>query len=194
MDHVMHGSKRPRRARSGQRSRRAPSSRRPRRAVRSLLTALALTLGTLFAPGVGVVAGAGEAHAVTKLSHAQATAMFRDAGITWSSSGNCSDRNKPNCTSFTQLNLSSAQGAQTLKGASRCALNITGGTETGHASGTYSHWNGYKLDFSLSSCLSNYITGTFASIGGSKWKSASGNIYYRESNHWDVTFYNCGGC
>ncbi|WP_217198560.1 hypothetical protein [Streptomyces buecherae] len=169
-------------------------SRRPRRVIRSLLTALALALGALFAPGVGVVGGATEAHAVTKLSHAQATAMFRDAGITWSSSGGCSDRNQPNCTSFTQLNLSSAQGAQTLKQASRCALNITGGTETGHASGTYSHWNGYKLDFSLSTCLSNYITGTFASIGGSKWKSASGNIYYRESNHWDVTYYNCGGC
>lgn len=176
MDHAMHGSP------------------RPRRGVRSLLTALALTLGALFAPGVGVVSGAGEAQAVSKLTHEQATAMFRSAGITWSSSGGCSDRNKPNCTSFTQLNLSSAQGAQTLKSASRCALNVTGGTETGHASGTYSHWNGYKLDFGLSTCLTNYITKTFTSIGGSKWKSASGNIYYRESNHWDVTFHNCGGC
>ena len=37
-------------------------------------------------------------------------------------------------------------------------------------------------------------TRTFTSIGGNKWKAGSGNIYYRESNHWDVTFYNCGGC
>jgi hypothetical protein len=33
-------------------------------------------------------------------------------------------------------------GIITLKNASGCSINITGGTETGHASGTYSHWNG----------------------------------------------------
>lgn len=131
---------------------------------------------------------------LAKLTHAQATAKFRSAGITWTSSGGCSDRNKPNCTSFDQLNSATADGAATLKSASKCAVKLTGGTETGHASGTYSHWNGYKLDMSLSSCLDNYIKGTFTSIGGSKWKSGSGNIYYREGNHWDVTYYNCGGC
>jgi len=131
---------------------------------------------------------------VTKLSHADATARLRSSGITWSSSGNCSDRNNPTCTSFTQVNLATIQGAQTLRSASGCALNVTGGTETGHASGTYSHWNGYKLDFGLGSCISNYIRGNFASIGGNKWQSGSGNIYFLESNHWDVTYYNCGGC
>ena len=139
--------------------------------------------------------GAGQPTAqVTKLSHAEATKMLRAAGITWSSSGNCSDRNKPNCTSFEQVNLTTIQGIQTLKRASGCAINITGGTETGHASGTYSHWNGYKLDTSLSTCLNNYIQRSFTSIGGNKWRSASGNIYYKEGNHWDITYYNCGGC
>ncbi|RZQ66113.1 hypothetical protein EWH70_01345 [Amycolatopsis suaedae] len=131
---------------------------------------------------------------VTKLSHSQATSRLRSSGITWSSSGGCSNRNNPRCTSFEQVNLATIQGAQTLKSASRCALNVTGGTETGHASGTYSHWNGYKLDFSLSNCLNSYIRNTFTSIGGNKWRSGSGNIYYLESNHWDVTYYNCGGC
>jgi hypothetical protein len=131
---------------------------------------------------------------VTKLTHAQATSRFRAAGITWSSSGGCSDRYQPTCTSFEQVNLPTVQGAETLKRASGCALNVTGGTETGHASGTYSHWNGYKLDYSLSSCLSSYIRNNFTSIGGSKWQSGSGNIYFLESNHWDVTYYNCGGC
>ncbi|HZG04468.1 MAG TPA: hypothetical protein VE546_12980 [Streptomyces sp.] len=131
---------------------------------------------------------------VTKLTHSQATSRFRAAGITWSSSGGCSDRNNPTCTSFEQINLTTVQGAETLKSASGCALNITGGTETGHASGTYSHWNGYKLDFSLSTCLNNYITSRFTYIGSSKYQSGSGNIYFRESNHWDVTYYNCGGC
>ena len=94
----------------------------------------------------------------------------------------------------TQVNLATIQGIQTLKSASGCGINVTGGTETGHASGTYSHWNGYKLDTSLSTCLNNYIQGNFTSIGGSKWQSGSGNIYYKEGNHWDITYYNCGGC
>ncbi|MFF1512309.1 hypothetical protein, partial [Streptomyces sp. NPDC058326] len=115
------------------------------------------------------------------------------------SSGGCSDRYNSTCTSFEQLNLATAQGAQTLKSASGCALNITGGTETGHASGTYSHWNGYKLDFSKYTCLGNYIKNTFTYIGvrgdgAPQWKSGAGNIYADEGNHWDVTFYNCGGC
>lgn len=131
---------------------------------------------------------------VTKLTHAQATSRFRAAGITWSSSGGCSDRNRPTCTSFDQVNLATVQGAETLKRASGCALNVTGGTETGHASGTYSHWNGYKLDYSLYSCVGSYIRANFTYIGGNKWRSGSGNIYFLESNHWDVTYYNCGGC
>ncbi|GAA3825732.1 hypothetical protein [Streptomyces chiangmaiensis] len=171
---------------------------------RSALTALALTV----ASGLAVFGGAGDAlaaqdsaqaAAVTKISHATATAMFRAVGITWSSSGNCSDRNNPTCTSFAQLNLATAQGAQTLKRASGCALNITGGTETGHASGTYSHWNGYKLDYGKNTCITNYIKGNFAYIGlrgdgAPQYRSGSGNIYADEGNHWDVLYYNCGGC
>ncbi|MFH8570496.1 hypothetical protein [Streptomyces sp. NPDC017993] len=135
-----------------------------------------------------------DAGLLAKLTHAQATEKFRAAGITWSSSGGCSDRNNSTCTSFDQVNSATVDGVITLRGATGCAINLTGGTETGHASGTYSHWNGYKVDFSLSTCLTNYITGTFSSIGGSKWKSASGNVYYKEGDHWDVTYYNCGGC
>jgi hypothetical protein len=93
---------------------------------------------------------------------------------------------------FGQVNQATIAGAKTFKSASGCALTITGGTETGHASGTYSHWNGYKVDYRLSSCVTNYIKSRFSSIGGNKWKSNAGNIYYLESNHWDVTYYNCG--
>ncbi|MEW1700960.1 hypothetical protein ACIQCR_34970 [Streptomyces sp. NPDC093249] len=167
--------------------------------LRSVLTALGLVLGALFAPGVGVLAATGEAHAADKISHATATSMFSSSGITWSSSGNCSNRNVATCTSFDQLNLATAQGAQTLRSASGCALNITGGTETGHASGTYSHWNGYKLDFGKATCVTNYVKNTFSYIGvradgAPQWKSGAGNVYADEGNHWDVTFYNCGGC
>ncbi|MFF3195457.1 hypothetical protein [Streptomyces misionensis] len=162
--------------------------------VRSAVTALALVV----APGIAVVGTATDAFAVTKISQATATQMFRDVGITWSSSGNCSDRNNSTCTSFDQLNLATAQGAQTLKRAS-CALNITGGTETGHASGTYSHWNGYKLDYGKNTCVTNYIKSNFSysglrGDGYPMWTSASGNVYADEGNHWDALYYNCGGC
>ncbi|PGH50910.1 hypothetical protein [Streptomyces sp. Ru87] len=157
------------------------------------------TAGQSAGASAPAAAADGQRAAVTKLSHADATARLRSAGIAWTSSGGCSDRNTPTCTSFEQVNLATIQGAATLKSASGCALTVTGGTETGHASGTYSHWNGYKLDFSPTGCLSGYITGTFTYIGergdgAAQYEAASGNVYARESNHWDVTYYNCGGC
>ncbi|MFE3072590.1 peptidoglycan-binding protein [Streptomyces sp. NPDC059247] len=129
------------------------------------------------------------------LTHTQATAKFSAAGVTWASSGNCSNRNSTSCTSFDGLRQASADGAVTLRGASGCALTITGGTETGHAGGTYSHWNGYKLDFAITGCLSNYVTGTFAysgtrGDGAALYTAPSGNVYANEGNHWDVTFLN----
>lgn len=165
-----------------------------RTAAKAIL-GIGLAAAIVFAiPSVASASDTKQVEPFAKLSHSQATSKFSAAGITWSSSGGCSDRNKPNCTSFEQINSATVDGVITLRGATGCAIRLTGGTETGHASGTYSHWNGYKVDFALSSCLNNYIQGTFTSIGGSKWKSASGNIYYKEGNHWDVTYYNCGGC
>ncbi|WNI19810.1 hypothetical protein RLT57_23635 [Streptomyces sp. ITFR-21] len=162
------------------------------------ISAFALVLTVLFAPGVGLAATQ-DAYAVTKLTQAQAASTFSAAGITWSSSGGCTTRSNSTCTSFDQLNLTTAQGAVTLKNASGCALNITGGTEVGHASGTYSHYNGYKLDFGKNTCLTNYVHNAFTYIGlrgdgYPQWQAASGNIYADEGTHWDVLFYTCGGC
>jgi len=161
---------------------------------RVVVPVVAVLVGLL--PGVVAVE---QASAVTKMTHAQATAIFRAAGITWSSSGNCSDRNNPTCTSFTNINDSTVYGVRTLKTASGCAVNITGGTETGHASGTYSHWNGYKVDISKYTCVGNYIHNNFTRIanrgdGALQWRSGAGNIYADEGSHWDITYYNCGGC
>ncbi|HEV7628305.1 MAG TPA: hypothetical protein VGO89_17555, partial [Streptomyces sp.] len=116
-------------------------------------------------------AKAKDAAPLAKLSHSQAASQLSGAGISITSSGGCSDRNKPNCTSLDQVNSATIQGAITLKGASGCALTVTGGTETGHADGTYSHWNGYKLDFHMTSCVTSYVKNTFTSIGGNKWQS-----------------------
>ena len=150
----------------------------------ALLTTLALTVGL-----------AGTAAAV---SHASAAAQFSAAGIGWTSSGGCSDRNTPTCTSFEGIRQATIDGAITLRNASGCGLTITGGTETGHASGTYSHGNGSKLDFSRTTCLTSWIHGTYTYIGprsgdgAAQYQAASGNVYADEGSHWDVTYYSCG--
>ncbi|MFF0414720.1 peptidoglycan-binding protein [Kitasatospora sp. NPDC004745] len=151
------------------------------------------TWGALLSGGGSTGGGGGSG---TTLTQSQAASMLSSAGITWSSSGNCSDRGSSSCTSFDGLRRASADGAIALKRSiGSCPLNITGGTETGHASGTYSHGNGYKLDFGMSGCLTNYIHGTFTHSGtrgdgADLWTAASGNIYANEGSHWDVTFMN----
>jgi hypothetical protein len=157
--------------------------------ARSLVAAVLVALTAL-------VAGALPASAVTQSS---AASQFSAAGITWSSSGGCTTRSNSTCTSFDGIRQTTIDGAKTLKSASGCALNITGGTEVGHASGTYSHYNGYKLDFAKTTCLSNYVHNNFTYIGlrgdgYPQYRSGAGNVYADEGNHWDVTFYSCGGC
>ena len=161
----------------------------PRRVLTLLATAAAIFGLSLFV--------ASPAYAATFLTHAQATSQLRAAGITWSSSGNCSDRNNSTCTSFSQVRQTTITGIKTLKSASGCAVHITAGTEAGHASGTYSHWNGYKLDIRHYSCIDNYIKTRFTYVGyipgwGYQYRAASGNLYTDEGNHWDILYYTCG--
>ncbi|MFF4793095.1 MULTISPECIES: hypothetical protein [unclassified Streptomyces] len=133
--------------------------------------------------------------APAKYSHAAAAQQLKQAGVTWASSGGCSDRNNSKCTSFEQINQSTVAGVIDFKKASKCAVTLTAGTEKGHASGTYSHWNGYKADIKLTSCVNSYITRTFRYVGerqgdrAKQYKAPSGNIYAREGSHWDVTYY-----
>ncbi|KAH3745512.1 peptidoglycan-binding protein [Pelomyxa schiedti] len=124
----------------------------------------------------------------TKLTDSQARTKITGAGISISSSGGCTDRYKSTCTSLEQVNKCTQDDIITLKSSSGCAITITGGTETGHASGTFSHWNGYKLDISYTSCITNYITSSFTKVDSTHWESKAGNIYYNESNHWDICY------
>ena len=156
-----------------------------------LLSAAVLTIAA------GGMAAAPQALAVTKLSQSQAQSQLGGAGITHSSSGNCTDRYNAHCTSYEQINQATVSGAITLHRASGCAVNITGGTETGHASGTYSHWNGYKVDITKYTCIGSYIHNSFTYIGlrgdgYPQWRAASGNVYCDEGSHWDITYYSCG--
>jgi hypothetical protein len=61
----------------------------------------------------------------------------------------------------------------------------------GHASGTFSHANGYKVDVQHSSVLDGYIKSAFVKIanradGFPQWKAASGNIYCVSGFFWVV--------
>ena len=146
---------------------------------------------------VAVVGLAAPSQAVTKLTDAQAASQLSASGITRVSSGGCTNRNISTCTSYEQINQDTVTGIKTFKSISGCAITITGGTETGHASGTYSHWNGYKVDVSPTTCVSNYITSHYAysgvrGDGATLYTAPSGNVYARESNHWDITYYTCG--
>jgi hypothetical protein len=155
--------------------------------IRTLAAGSALALA-------GSVALASPSSAV---SQASAEAQFSAAGIGWTSSGGCTNPDIPTCTSFEGIRQATIDGGITLKNASGCGLTITGGTETGHAGGTYSHANGYKLDFSRTSCLTSWVHSTYTYIGvrsdgAPMYEAASGNIYADEGNHWDVTYYTCG--
>jgi hypothetical protein len=166
------------------------SHRSPARTAVVLLLAL---LAALALP----VAVAGPAAAVTKLTQAQAASQLSAAGLTWSSSGGCTTRSNSTCTSFDQINQETVSGVITFAQASACAVNITGGTEVGHTAGTYSHYNGYKVDISPTTCVSNHITSTYAysgtrTDGTPLYTAPSGNVYARETNHWDITYYSCG--
>ncbi|MEU9125555.1 hypothetical protein AB0C96_37980 [Streptomyces sp. NPDC048506] len=158
--------------------------------VRSGLAAAALTAITVVAPLVTADTAAASG---TKLTHAQASSRLRAAGISWTSSGHCSNRYNRHCTSFSNINSGTISGIITFKRASHCAVTITGGTETGHAAGRYSHWNGYKVDIAPTGCVTNYIKHAFRYIGrrgdgAPMYKSSAGNIYARESSHWDITY------
>jgi hypothetical protein len=148
-------------------------------------------LGLLLAVGAVVVAVPGHDAAATgrEISHKAATAKLRNANITWTSSGGCSNRNNPTCTSFTDIKSGTIAGIIAFKKASNCKITITGGTETGHQGGTYSHWNGYKVDIAPRTCVNNYIKRHYRYLGGNQWRSPAGNIYYNEGDHWDITYY-----
>ena len=139
--------------------------------------------------------GSGVQCTTEKLSHTTAANYVKAEGIAISSSGGCSDRLNSKCTSLEQINCKSIKGIINYKKVSGCSITITGGSETGHSSGTYSHWNGYKLDISVSTCHSNYITSKYTYVGqrpgdnAALYKDPSGNQFALEGNHWDITFY-----
>ncbi|EUC61725.1 hypothetical protein RSOL_405310 [Rhizoctonia solani AG-3 Rhs1AP] len=118
----------------------------------------------------------------THMTQAAAQAKLEAAGITASSTGGCTTKSNPKCTSYDGILSGTVDNLLTLKKACGCTITITGGTEVGHASGTYSHANGYKVDIRHASGIDTYVKNSFTKIGNRgdgypQWKSAAGNIY-----------------
>jgi hypothetical protein len=162
---------------------------------RYLLTPLALSLVTWLT--LAAVVDDATAAAPVFLTHPQAAAHLQAADVTWTSSGDCSDRTDPRCTSFSGIRKTTVDGIRTLRSASGCPIVVTGGTEAGHAAGTYSHWNGWKIDIRRTACVDAYVTRWFTYVGtvegwGRQWRARSGNLYTNEGRHWDIIYYTCG--
>lgn len=121
-------------------------------------------------------------------THAQATAALSAAGISVTSSGNCSDINNKTCTSLDGIPQSTITNVIKLKGACGCSFNVTGGTEVGHAS----HGTGRPIvDISESPTLNTYLqkelTAGKLSSTDSITKICASKTYVA------TTAYNCGG-
>ena len=122
-----------------------------------------------------------------KLTQSQAMAKLSAASVPVVSSGNCITRSNPTCTSLDQINLYTIGVVVSFKALSGCPVTVTGGTETGHENGVFSHYNGYKVDISMNSCITAYVQKNMRAISSNVFLSNAGNYYFYEGNHWDVT-------
>jgi hypothetical protein len=130
----------------------------------------------------------------TPLRQQAAGALLREAGLRWISSGHCTRRRDPHCTSLDGLRPSTLDGVLRLREDSHCPLVISGGTERGHAHGGFSHGHGYKLDLLPNRCLNRFVRHTYRRIGrrgdgAMQYRAVpSRSLYARERSHWDITF------
>lgn len=131
--------------------------------------------------------------AALRVSHQRATTWLRDAGLRWTSSGNCTNRYIQTCTSLEAVRTETIAKVIQLKQDSGCRIMVTGGTETGHMPGRFSHAHGYKLDIALSRCINEHITSNHPRAGARSdgtplYRSQDGTIFAKEPSHWDILF------
>ncbi|WP_346041169.1 hypothetical protein [Actinomadura chokoriensis] len=127
-----------------------------------------------------------------RLEQRFAETALRGSGIRWRSTGGCSDRTVRTCTSFQGVRWGTIKGVIDFAESSGCKITITGGTERGHAPGTYSHANGYKLDIAPGRCvdaaIKRYPSAGTRGDGARLYRSPDGTVFAREKDHWDITF------
>ena len=155
--------------------------------------------GGAFEPGGGSFSGGGASDTFSgaTLSEQEARNNLQQAGITVNKgacpSGVPYTNVSGGCTSLKGVKTSTIEGAIQLKNECNCSIQITGGTELGHASGSASHASGNKLDFRPNSTLDQYIQNNYTDIGlrsdgARQYRAPNGTIYAREGDHWDATF------
>jgi hypothetical protein len=111
------------------------------------------------------------------LSNAEATARLNAAGITISSSGNCSDPSNSSCTSLEGIPESTVTSLIALKQqCPTCNIVVTGGTETGHAT----HGPGRPpVDLRFDQATADYIAAHRAELGITQVCTTNANAQYR---------------
>ncbi len=98
------------------------------------------------------------------------------------------------CTSLQGIREQTILQALNVKSACNCSVVVTGGTEPGHSGGTYSHGTGYKIDLDDNPNLDRFLQGRLIKApsnrggdhGGPTYFDRCGNVYVRESTHWDI--------
>ncbi|MEV4256763.1 hypothetical protein AB0J52_26660 [Spirillospora sp. NPDC049652] len=133
------------------------------------------------------------ARAVRGIRLAQPTAerLLLAHHVNWQSSGHCSDRANPLCTSFDGMLHGSLDDLFEFGRLSGCPLTISGGTERGHARGRLSHGTGHKIDVMPTACLDDFIPRNFRHMGvrgdnAELYRSLAGDVFAREASHWDI--------
>lgn len=128
------------------------------------------------------------------VSHTNNIKTLGAAGILVSSSGNCCDQSNRLCTSLDGMR--EATIAQVKEIQRVCSgVRVTGGTEVGHSTiAGINHSSGYKIDLAptIDGCIDKSprtSTAGTRSDGAALRKDSCGNIYARESNHWDITVF-----
>lgn len=121
------------------------------------------------------------------------------SGITVNRANACTDASHVNCTSVADLRPATISGVTDFKSScgDSCVVVLTSGSE-GYGihseTGTYNHINGYKVDIRPNAQVDSYITTNYTRIsaprsdGAIGYRDSSGNTYYREGDHWDVTY------
>jgi hypothetical protein len=97
------------------------------------------------------------------------------------------------CTSLEGVKPFTIDGVIRFRQECGCSVEVTGGTELGHASGTASHASGNKLDIHPNTCIDQCIRQSFKTVGFRDgfqvYQSSEGNLFVREGDHWDATFF-----
>ena len=131
------------------------------------------------------------------LSDSVARSSLEANGVTVVSSGQCTDASNSSCTSLAGMRQDTIDQIIAIQQAcgNSCNVVVTGGTEAGHAAGSTSHANGYKVDIDDGNgALNTYLESTLVSSGtrggtysGARYLDSCGNEYVRENTHWDIT-------